>query len=84
MKGHSVSLVSPQWSHAQLLLQHHQASAGLPVDSLAPWCGCFAQLHTVTLTAMVLFRMKNIMFIHTSLGCAVVYITAKEIFLNEQ
>lgn len=55
MKRHSVSLVSPQWSHAQLLLQRHQTPVGLPVDPLAPSCGCMAQLYSVTLAAMVFF-----------------------------
>lgn len=84
MKRHSVSLVSPQWSHAQLLLQRHQAPVGLPVDSLAPSCGCMAQLYNVTLAAMVFFfflsLMKNIIFIQNLLGCAMVYITVIELY----
>lgn len=75
MKGHSVSLVSPEWSHAQLLLQHHQAAAGLPVDSLAPWCGCFAQLHA----AMVFFVPHEKYHVYPEFTW--LYMTAKEIFL---
>lgn len=87
MKGHSVSPVSPQWSHTQLLLlQHQHAAAGLPVDSLAPWCGCFVQLHTVILAAMVFFVPHEKYHVYPEITrlCSGVHNSQRNISLLEQ